>query len=88
MDTNEWIKRRAYQLWEIAGKPCGHDLDFWLQAEREYACHHICILSPGACEHQQVNPSNGGRHVSICTHDKECGNRASDYFEKGKYGPY
>lgn len=29
------IKMRAHELWEQAGRPAGHDLDFWLQAERE-----------------------------------------------------
>ncbi|WP_426608981.1 DUF2934 domain-containing protein [Bradyrhizobium sp. McL0616] len=28
-------RRRAYQLWEEAGRPWGRDRDFWLQAERE-----------------------------------------------------
>jgi hypothetical protein len=29
------IVRRAYELWEQAGKPEGKDWDFYLQAERE-----------------------------------------------------
>ena len=29
------ITRRAYELWEQAGKPEGKDEDFYLQAERE-----------------------------------------------------
>ncbi|OSJ14403.1 hypothetical protein BST63_16810 [Bradyrhizobium canariense] len=28
-------RRRAYQLWEKAGRPCGRDREFWLRAERE-----------------------------------------------------
>jgi hypothetical protein len=28
-------RRRAYKLWEDAGRPWGRDRDFWLQAERE-----------------------------------------------------
>jgi hypothetical protein len=29
------IVRRAYELWEKAGKPHGRDQEFYLQAERE-----------------------------------------------------
>jgi hypothetical protein len=29
------IVRRAYELWEQAGKPNGRDQEFYLQAERE-----------------------------------------------------
>jgi hypothetical protein len=29
------IVRRAYELWERAGKPEGKDQEFYLQAERE-----------------------------------------------------
>ena len=29
------IVRRAYELWEQAGKPEGKDQEFYLQAERE-----------------------------------------------------
>lgn len=29
------IIRRAYELWEQAGKPDGRDQEFYLQAERE-----------------------------------------------------
>ena len=29
------IVRRAYQLWQQAGEPAGHDQEFYLQAERE-----------------------------------------------------
>jgi translation initiation factor 2 beta subunit (eIF-2beta)/eIF-5 len=31
------IRARARELWEEAGRPAGHDLDFWLQAERDLA---------------------------------------------------
>lgn len=31
----EWISKRAYALWEAAGRPHGHDGDHWEQAERE-----------------------------------------------------
>ncbi len=32
---SEHVRQRAFSLWEAAGRPNGHDLDHWLQAERE-----------------------------------------------------
>ncbi|WP_128933989.1 DUF2934 domain-containing protein [Bradyrhizobium zhanjiangense] len=32
----EAIRRRAYELWQNAGRPGGRDLEFWLSAEREF----------------------------------------------------
>ena len=29
------VARRAYQLWEAAGRPQGKDMEYWLQAEAE-----------------------------------------------------
>ena len=29
----EEIARRAYELWEANGRPSGHDMEYWLQAE-------------------------------------------------------
>jgi hypothetical protein len=34
-DRVGWISRRAYSLWEEAGKPVGRDREHWLQAEQE-----------------------------------------------------
>lgn len=36
-DTETIIRDRAYALWEAAGRPDGHDKDFWAAAERELA---------------------------------------------------
>lgn len=33
--TLEQIRKRAYELWETAGKPHGRDRDHWQQAESE-----------------------------------------------------
>lgn len=33
--TEEYIKLRAYQLWEQRGHQDGHDVEDWLQAETE-----------------------------------------------------
>ena len=31
----EKIAARAYEIWQASGCPDGHDLEHWLQAERE-----------------------------------------------------
>jgi hypothetical protein len=31
------IEKRAYEIWEQAGRPQGRDLDHWLRAEAELA---------------------------------------------------
>jgi hypothetical protein len=33
MTTNPEIAKRAYELWEQAGRPAGKDVELWLQAE-------------------------------------------------------
>lgn len=33
--TDEQIRTRAHQLWEIAGRPEGRQDEFWREAERE-----------------------------------------------------
>ena len=32
VDRDE-VARRAYKLWQAAGRPVGQDLEFWLEAE-------------------------------------------------------
>ena len=34
-NMSEFIRQRAYQLFEDRGRESGHELDDWLQAERE-----------------------------------------------------
>lgn len=31
-DRDQWIKDRAYSLWEISGRPHGRDHEHWQQA--------------------------------------------------------
>ena len=33
--TDEQIRKRAHQLWELAGQPEGREHEFWYEAERE-----------------------------------------------------
>ena len=36
-EMQEYIQRRAYELWESEGRPTGRDQAHWLQAESEIA---------------------------------------------------
>ena len=36
VDRNEWICKRAYALWEDAGKPDGTDTENWSKAVAEF----------------------------------------------------
>lgn len=34
-DTTKRVRDRAYQLWEAAGRPWGHEHEFWAKAAAE-----------------------------------------------------
>lgn len=36
IERNEWIARRAYELWEQAGHPVGQDDQHWSEASAEW----------------------------------------------------
>ena len=44
----EWISKRAYTLWEEAGRPHGHDAEHWEQAVRERDEFERVALAPEA----------------------------------------
>ena len=44
----EWISKRAYAIWEEAGRPHGHDNDHWDQAVRERDDFERVSLAPEA----------------------------------------
>ncbi|WP_430037627.1 DUF2934 domain-containing protein [Neorhizobium sp. BT27B] len=35
-DREEWISKRAYELWEQAGRPDGQDGEQWAEASAEW----------------------------------------------------
>jgi hypothetical protein len=35
--SQDLIRERAYALWEASGRPEGHEIEHWMQAERELA---------------------------------------------------
>jgi len=42
-NTENDIRRRAYELYEKRGRSEGHALDDWLQAEREMRNHRVAV---------------------------------------------
>ena len=42
------VRARAYELWEQAGRPAGQDLEFWLEAERQFEDEREERKGPGA----------------------------------------
>jgi len=44
--THEEIARRAYHLWEAAGRRHGGDVDDWVQAERELVTSPFAWRTP------------------------------------------
>jgi len=43
---SEWISKRAYTIWEEAGRPHGHDADHWAQAVLEREEFERVALAP------------------------------------------
>ncbi len=35
-DREEWISKRAYELWEQSGRPDGQDAEQWAEASAEW----------------------------------------------------
>ena len=40
-DFEEWVRKRAYALWQLAGSPANREQDFWFQAEQEVITEHV-----------------------------------------------
>jgi hypothetical protein len=48
--SEEEIRTRAHELWELAGKPDGKEEHFWMEAERE--------LREARLRHELKTPDN------------------------------
>ncbi len=44
-DSEQKIRLRAYEIFEARGRTHGHDLDDWLQAEREIIKGNIHVVA-------------------------------------------
>jgi len=56
---NDWIERRAYEIYESRGSAPGHANDDWLRAERESAARRA----------NRERDRNCSRHVSTYGHE-------------------
>jgi hypothetical protein len=45
--NEEWIRRRAYELWEAEGYPTGKDAEHWEQAKLEYVTQNPASAGSG-----------------------------------------
>jgi hypothetical protein len=62
----EEISRRAHRIWEEKGSPHGHDLEFWLQAEREVLGADSSLRAVGngtvdAKQYSEATDANGAK---------------------------
>ena len=48
MNTQELIAKRAYEMWENAGRPTGRDVEHWLKAEAEAAAKAAAVVDSKA----------------------------------------
>ena len=60
MSNYDEIAKRAYELWEQAGKPDGQDTEFWLQAEGQIGQRE---QSNGGQKRQMQAANERGRRV-------------------------
>jgi hypothetical protein len=61
--THETIARRAYQIWEEAGRHDGTETTHWLQAEKELYSQHDAAGKTKADPARPVEPPVSGKHV-------------------------
>ena len=61
--SHENIARRAYQIWEEAGRRDGNETVHWLQAERELDAQHGMTGEVDGARGKSVEPPVAGRHA-------------------------
>ncbi len=57
-NEDDWIKKRAYALWEEEGQPHGKDAEHWEQARREYSAFALKPIRRSAAKHADTAPSD------------------------------
>jgi hypothetical protein len=45
-DREQWLRQRAYAIWEDEGHPNGRDREHWEKAERELAANGAPDINP------------------------------------------
>jgi len=61
--SHENIARRAYQIWEEAGRRDGNETVHWLQAERELDAQHGMTGEVDGARGKSVEPPVAGRQA-------------------------
>ncbi len=57
-DTEEdWIRKRAYALWQEEGSPHGKDAEHWEKARREYAAFALTPARRGSTKRAETSAS-------------------------------
>jgi hypothetical protein len=62
---DDWIKRRAYELWESEGHPTGKDSEHWERARHEYAS-----AKPGSDASSKASGKTSGKSVETAAAPK------------------
>lgn len=58
-NEDDWIKKRAYALWEEEGQPHGKDAEHWEQARREYSAFALKPVRRAATKGAGTASSDG-----------------------------
>lgn len=71
-DSEDWIKSRAYELWEQEGQPHGKHAEHWERARREYEQHSSAsagngVKQPAARRKAAVKPEPAPTDPSLDT---------------------
>jgi len=57
------IEKRSYMIWERQGRPHGHDLEHWLQAEQELTQETMTPSEPASPDLPKKAPAMRKRRV-------------------------
>jgi hypothetical protein len=66
-ESKEKVRIRAHQLWEQAGKPHGHDLEHWFQAEKELLLNSVAAAPLAAEIKREPSGADSGRKPATKT---------------------
>lgn len=74
-ERDEWIKDRAYSLWEMSGREHGRDQEHWQRAQQEWQDRQVSRSDTGArppTEEEkaaiQARLSSGSNEPSVGSH--------------------
>lgn len=61
----DWIKRRAYELWEAEGYPTGKDIEHWERAKLEYVTLKPDAGLPGKTRGKPIEPVEAAKPAGV-----------------------